>query len=57
MQRFKFLGQAQRFLAAYGPISQHFRPRRHRFAASAYRQALQKRFQVWQEITPPGLAA
>jgi putative transposase len=29
MQRFKSPGQAQRFLAAYGPIAQHFRPQRH----------------------------
>jgi putative transposase len=29
MQRFKSAGHAQRFLSAYGPIAQHFRPRRH----------------------------
>ena len=57
MQRFKSSGQAQRFLSAYGPISQHFRPRRHRFAASAYRQDLRKRFQIWREITVSVLAA
>ena len=57
MQRFKSPGHAQRFLSAYGPIAQHFRPRRHRFAAPAYRQELQSRFQVWQEITTPVLAA
>jgi putative transposase len=28
--RFKSLGYAQRFLSAYGPIAQHFRPLRHR---------------------------
>jgi putative transposase len=28
MQRFKSPGHAQRFLSAYGPIFQHFRPRR-----------------------------
>jgi putative transposase len=28
MQRFKSPGHAQRFLSAYGPIAQHFRPRR-----------------------------
>src|SRR5262245_49454149 len=38
MQAFKSPGQAQRFLAAYGPIDQHFRPCRHRFSASAYRK-------------------
>jgi putative transposase len=36
MQRFKSPGHAQRFLSAYSPIAQHFRPRRHRFSASAY---------------------
>jgi len=51
MQRFKSLGQAQRFLSAYGPIAQHFRPRRHHFSASASRQEMVQRFQVWQEVT------
>src|SRR5215813_11641179 len=36
MQRFKSPGHAQRFLSAYGPIAQHFRPRRHRFSAPTY---------------------
>src|SRR5918996_3527540 len=34
MQRFKSPGHAQRFLSAYGPIAQHFRPRRHLLSAS-----------------------
>ena len=29
MQGFKSAGHAQRFLSAYGPIAQHFRPMRH----------------------------
>jgi putative transposase len=57
MQRFKSSGHAQRFLAAYGPIVQHFRPRRHRFSAPAYRQEMRKRFQLWQAITGTALAA
>jgi putative transposase len=57
MQRCKSPGHAQRFLAAYGPIAQHFRPRRHRFSAPVYRQEMRKRFQVWEEITGPGMAA
>jgi putative transposase len=57
MQRFKSPGQAQRFLSAYGPIAPHFRPRRPRFAAPAYRQELRERFQIWREITVPALAA
>jgi putative transposase len=57
MQRFKSPGHAQRFLSAYGPIAQYFRPRRHRFSASAYRQEMGEKFQIWQEITPLALAA
>jgi putative transposase len=57
MQRFKSPGHAQRFLSAYGPIAQHFRPRRHRLAAPAYRQELRNRFQIWQAITASALAA
>jgi putative transposase len=56
MQRFKSPGQAQRFLSAYGPIMQHFRPRRHRFSAPAYRQEMKNRFHLWQDITTTGLA-
>jgi putative transposase len=56
-QRFKSPGHAQRFLSAYGPIAQHFRPRRHRFAAAAYRQEMKNRFQIWQTITGTALAA
>src|SRR3712207_1489510 len=44
MQRFKSPGHAQRFLAAYGPICSHFRPRRHRPTATAYRQRRQECF-------------
>ena len=51
MQGFKSAGQAQRFLAAYGPITQHFRPRRHRLPASVYRQEMRQRFHTWQELT------
>jgi len=57
MQRFKSPGHAQRFLAAYGPIAQHFRPHRHRFSAPAYRQEMRNRFQIWQVITGTALAA
>ena len=33
MRRFKSAGHAQRFLSAFGIISSHFRPRRHRLTA------------------------
>jgi putative transposase len=42
MQGFKSSGHAQRFLAAYGPIAPHFRPRRHLLSASAYRQEAER---------------
>jgi len=48
MRRFKRPGHAQRFLAAYGPIASHFRPRRHRLTAAAYRETRRERFQTWQ---------
>jgi putative transposase len=50
MQGFKSPGHAQRFLAAYGSIAQHFRPRRHRFPAPAYRQEMRHRFATWRDI-------
>jgi putative transposase len=51
LQGFKSPGHAQRFLAAYGPIAQHFRPRRHLLPAPAYRQEMGQRFHTWQDIT------
>jgi putative transposase len=57
MQGFKSPGHAQCFLSAYGPISQHFRPRRHRLSAPEYRQQMTQRFQTWREITGTALAA
>jgi putative transposase len=57
MQGFKSPGHAQRFLSAYGPIAQHFRPRRHLLSASAYRQETRNRFESWAEITDTERAA
>jgi putative transposase len=57
MQGLKSAGHAQRFLAAYGPIAQHFRPRRHLFSAPVYRQEMQQRLQMWAEITGTERAA
>jgi putative transposase len=51
MQGFKSPGHAQRFLSVYGPIAQHFRPRRHLFSAPEYRQEMRQRFHTWQAIT------
>ncbi len=47
MQRFKSPDQAQRFLSAHGIIYGHFRPRRHRMAAVAYRRARVTAFRIW----------
>jgi putative transposase len=51
MRRFKSPGHAQRFLSAFGPISNHFRPRRHRLRAADYRATMQDRFQMWNQVT------
>ena len=51
MRKFKSAKQAQRFLSAFGPISGHFQPQRHLMPAHEYRATLQKRFQVWSEVT------
>jgi putative transposase len=57
MGRFKSPGHAQRFLAAYGPMAEHFRPRRHRLPAREYRQEMRQRFQIWREVTGTARAA
>jgi putative transposase len=54
LQGFKSPGHARRFLAAYGLIAQHFRPRRHQLTAPIYRRKMGQRFQVWRQVT--GLA-
>ena len=57
MRRFKSPGQAQRFLAAYGPIAAHFRPRRQRLTAAVYRETRHERFATWRAVTgAPALA-
>jgi putative transposase len=49
MQRFKSPKQAQGFLFAHSFIYGHFRPRRHRLAASVYRAARTEAFNIWQQ--------
>jgi putative transposase len=51
MQGFKSAGHVQRFLSAFGPIFQHFRPRRHLLSASEYRPTMRQQFESWAEIT------
>src|SRR6201988_4883540 len=57
MQGFKSAGHAQRFSSAYGPIAQHFRPRRHLLSASAYREEMRQRLESWAEMTGTERAA
>ena len=51
MQRFKSSAQAQRFLSPFGPIYEHFKPRRHLMKAADYRNLMVKRFQIWENMT------
>src|SRR6516165_3146526 len=57
MQGFKSAGHDQRFLSAYGPIAQHFRPRRHWLSVVEYREEMRSRFESWAEITGTERAA
>jgi len=57
LRRCKSPGHAQRFLAAYGPIASHCRPRRHRLTAAEYRETRDERFATWRAVTgTPALA-
>lgn len=51
LQRFKSSEHAQQFLAPFGPISDHSRPRRHRLPSPRYHQLLQTRFATRRETT------
>ena len=55
LQRCKSPQHAQPFLTPFGPLSDHFRPRRHRLPAPEYHQTLRTRFATWRQAT--GLAA
>jgi putative transposase len=50
MQGLRSAGHAQRFLAACGPIAQHFRPRRPLLPAAKYRHEMRQRFHTWEAI-------
>ncbi len=56
-ERFTSPGHAQRFLSAFGSISSHFRPNRHRLSAPGWRTEMTHRFVVWQEVTATDAAA
>jgi putative transposase len=51
MQRFKSAEQAQRFLEPFSTVCNHFRPRRHRLRATAYRRLMDEQRQIWREVT------
>ena len=51
LQRFTSPAHAQAFLAPFGPISGHVRPRRQRLPAPENRQVRQTRFATWREVT------
>jgi len=57
MQGGQSAGHAPRFFSAYGPSAHPCRPRRHRLAAPAYRQAMRQRGERWAEMTGTGRAA
>src|SRR5467141_2128593 len=50
MRRFKSAGNAQRFLAAFGLISSHFRVGRHLSSANGYRVVMKIRSAVWNDV-------
>jgi len=51
MQRFKSPEQAQRFLEPFSSVCNHFRPRRHRLTATAYRRLMEEQRQTWREVS------
>lgn len=51
MKGFRSVGSAQRFLGAFSRVSPHFRPRRHRMTAPAYRTEMANRFMTWHDVT------
>ena len=54
LQRFKSAERAQRCLGPFSAVSNHFRPRRHLFTATAYRQIRTERYAVWRDVTLGG---
>ena len=50
MKKFTSPGGAQRFLSAFSGISPHFRPRRRRLSADAYRREMISRFATGNEV-------
>src|SRR5215211_1353409 len=57
MKRFKSARQAQRFLSAHDPINSLFHLRRDHLAASEYRAARERAFEMWADISGVAAAA
>jgi putative transposase len=57
MMRFKSPVHAQRFLSAFGIISQYFRPKRHQLTGKQNRDEMKVRFATWEEVICIGTAA
>ena len=55
LQWFKSAERAQHFLVSFSAIRNHFRPRRHRLTASAYRHIRTERYAVWRDVTLAGV--
>ena len=55
LQRFKSAEHAQRFLSPFSAVCNHFRLRRHRLTASAYRQVRTERHATWLQVTVAGV--
>lgn len=51
MQGFRECKRMQAFLSSFGPIRQHFAPKRHLLRASLYRKQLGERFAEWHRFT------
>src|SRR5713101_4459451 len=55
LQRFKSAEHAHRFLGPFSDVCNHFRLRRHRLTASAYRQFRTQAHTGWQDVTRVGV--
>jgi putative transposase len=51
MRGFRLPERTQAFLSCFGPIRQHFAPKRHLLRASLYRKQLAARFETWRLFT------
>ncbi len=50
-QRFKSIEHAHQFLSLFGPIYEHFKPKRHLISCANYRKCIDSSFQIWHDVT------